>query len=159
MYSVDDRDVVVELTDVPASDPGAPLPVVVAAEGRLFLAYFVHVRVPFWDGKSVRVVSAATRAPVAAVEFRGPHAHSLGPPNDEAFAGHPLASRGLRPYMAATVEASSWVRQLERMNAVHPSHRPDKYARLRHYVFAFHDSTFECVAAAHAFTRRCPQDC
>ena len=32
------------------------------------------------------------------------------------------------------------------MNRVHEHHRPERYAELRHYVFAFHDSTFECVA-------------
>ncbi len=32
------------------------------------------------------------------------------------------------------------------MNAVHDGHSPEQFAALRHYVFAFHDSTFECVA-------------
>jgi hypothetical protein len=32
------------------------------------------------------------------------------------------------------------------MNSVHPHHDREGFARLRHYVFAFHDSTFECVA-------------
>jgi hypothetical protein len=36
---------------------------------------------------------------------------------------------------------------LERMNAVHPRHDPQRFmADLRHFVFAFHDSTFECIA-------------
>jgi hypothetical protein len=29
---------------------------------------------------------------------------------------------------------------------VHEHHNPEGFARLNHYVFAFHDSTFECVA-------------
>jgi hypothetical protein len=32
------------------------------------------------------------------------------------------------------------------MNSVHPHHRPEACEALTHYVFAFHDSTFECVA-------------
>jgi hypothetical protein len=44
------------------------------------------------------------------------------------------------------VDGSSWVRQLERMNSVHAHHDASKFARLTHYVIAFHDSTFECVA-------------
>jgi hypothetical protein len=32
------------------------------------------------------------------------------------------------------------------MNSVHPYHRPEAFADLHHYVFAFHDSTFECIA-------------
>jgi hypothetical protein len=84
--------------------------------------------------------------PVAMVEFDGYSAFMFGPPNDEAFDGHPLAERGLRPYAVFEVVHSSWIRRLERMNSVHPCHRPEAFADLKHYVFAFHDSTFECVA-------------
>jgi len=38
------------------------------------------------------------------------------------------------------------MRRLERMNAVHPQHTSQLFARYRHFVFAFHDTTFECVA-------------
>ena len=46
------------------------------------------------------------------------------------------------------IAASSWVRALEQMNAVHPYHRPETFSDYHHYIFAFHDSTFECVARA-----------
>ena len=33
------------------------------------------------------------------------------------------------------------------MNAVHPNHDRARFlARRRHFIFAFHDSTFECIA-------------
>ena len=38
------------------------------------------------------------------------------------------------------------------MNAVHPRHRPESFASCRHFVFAFDDSTFECVARDFAIT-------
>jgi hypothetical protein len=69
----------------------------------------------------------------------------FGLPNDEAFNGHPLASRGLHPYGAFRIEDSSWIRKLERMNSIHPYHRADPFWKKQHVVFAFHDSTFECV--------------
>jgi hypothetical protein len=84
---------------------------------------------------------------IVLVTFAQPYAHFFGPPNDEAFSGHPLSDRGLKPYGAYRVEDSSWVRQLERMNRVHEFHQPERFAALTHYVLAFHDSTFECVAA------------
>jgi hypothetical protein len=37
------------------------------------------------------------------------------------------------------------------MNSVHPYHRPARYEELRHFVLAFHDSTFECVAKSYDF--------
>jgi hypothetical protein len=69
----------------------------------------------------------------------------FGPPNDEAFHGHPLAERGLHPYGAFRIVNSSWIRTLERMNSVHPHHRPEVFWKRQHFVFAFHDSTFECI--------------
>jgi hypothetical protein len=84
--------------------------------------------------------------PVALVSFSYPYAHMFGPPNDEAFQGHPLESRGLRPYAVFEVLESSWIRHLERMNSVHAHHRPERFDKYHHFVFAFHDTTFECVA-------------
>jgi hypothetical protein len=146
MYEVDDRDRVVELDDVPQSSVGAPLPVVVANEYTVQLAYHLSVPDPDWDGSYVRVVDAATGNPVVLVRFEDAAAWFHGPPNDEAFEGHPLASRGLRPYAAFRIEESSWIRRLELLNSVHPQHAPETFWRLCHFVFAFHDSTFECVA-------------
>jgi hypothetical protein len=72
----------------------------------------------------------------------------FGPPNDEAFSGHPLAARGLKPYSVFEIEKSSWLRALVRMNSVHPYHKVERFADLRHWVFSFHDTTFECIASS-----------
>lgn len=150
MYEVDRKDRVVEVDDAPQSSVGAPLPIVVAAEGQLLLAYLAEVRDPDWDGTTVRVVDAQSEEPVVRVVFDRPKAHMFGPPNDEAFPGHPLASRGLHPYGVFRVERSSWIRKLERMNRVHPHHSSESFDQLAHFVFAFHDSTFECVARSYS---------
>ncbi len=148
MYEVDSLDSVAELPDAPRPDIGAPLPLVVSDEHHLLLAYLVSEPDPAWDGSYAKVVSPASEGmAVALVRFHLPSAHMLGPPNDEAFEGHPLASRGLEPNAVFEVHQSSWIRRLERMNAVHPNHNRDRFmARRRHFVFAFHDSTFECIA-------------
>jgi hypothetical protein len=147
MYSVDDCDRVSELTDLPQSSVGAPLPMVCATEGALVVAYLVEQFNAAWDGTWVRSVDAQTPGEqVAVVQFRRPYAHQFGPPNDEAFMGHPLAARGLHPYGAFEVRDSSWVREFERRNRVHAYHSPERFWRLRHFILAFHDSTFECVA-------------
>lgn len=147
MYSVDDRDKVVELRDAPQSSVGAPCPMILAGEGYLYLAFFLQDTPAGWDGSTVRVVSEDTSGePVGLVTFTHIYAHFFGPPNDEAFSGHPLASRGLRPYSVSEIQDSSWIRKLERMNSVHPYHRSERFADLRHFIFAFHDTTFECIA-------------
>jgi hypothetical protein len=148
MYSVDEKDTVVELTHAPRPDAGAPLPIVLADDYRLLLAYLLSEPDPDWDGSYVNVVSPDSEGmEVAVIRFRRPYAHMFGPPNDEAFSGHPLANRGLSPYAVFEVRQSSWIRQLERMNSVHPQHEREWFmANKKHFVFAFHDSTFECIA-------------
>jgi hypothetical protein len=153
MYSVDSRDTVVEIADAPQSSVGAPCPMLLAGEHHLHLAYYLEDRSADWDGTTVRVVGESTTGePVALVEFTRVYAHMFGPPNDEAFGGHPLASRGLGPYRVHEIRDSSWVRRLERMNAVHPYHKPEHFSHYRHFIFAFHDTTFECVAESFRIT-------
>jgi hypothetical protein len=147
MYQVDQRDLVVELHDVPRPDTGAPLPTVVASEQQLDLVYMVSEPDTKWDVADVNVVGPNTDGRlVARIRFERPYAHTFGPPNDEALSGHPLAARGLASYRVCEVQDSSWLRSLEQMNSVHPHHSHEFFADLRHFVFTFHDTTFECIA-------------
>ena len=133
MYKVGRRDKVVALTSLPQSDVGAPLPLLVASDDELRIAYISP-----GEGSNGEVVVTVT--------FDMAQAHMFGPPDDEAFSGHPLAKRGLEPYGFFRIDRSSWIRQLERMNSVHPFHSPELFEDLHHYVLSFHDTTFECVA-------------
>jgi hypothetical protein len=139
------------LQDIPEMSAGAPLPVLLQSEGICCLAYLCNTRSPDWDGRSVRVVSHDTEdEPVAIVAFKGVAATYFGRPNDEALRGHPLYDRGLKPYSAFDVANSEWIASLERMNRVHRNHKAEHFRDFRHYVFTFHDSTFECVADSYA---------
>ena len=141
MYKVGRRDKVVPLTSLPQSDTVAPLPLVVASDNELRIAYISPGNRRDGDVRDGDVMVTVT--------FNLPHAHMFGPPNDETFTGHPLARRGLEPYGAFVIKHSSWIRQFERMNSVHPHHSPEPFEWLRHYVLSFRDTTFECVA--HGF--------
>jgi hypothetical protein len=144
MYEVDEKDRVVVLEGVPRSSVGAPLPLIMANEERVVLAYCM-TQTDLWDGETIRILDQEGRhEPIALVRLEA-FAHMFGPPNDEAFSGHPLASRGLQPYGAFRVEESSWIRKLEGMNRVHQHHNPERFYALQHLVFTFHDSTFECI--------------
>jgi hypothetical protein len=147
MYQVDEKDKVIELKDVPQSSVGAPLPIVLSSEYKTLLAYLLEDMTENWDGTTIRIVDFETRdEQIAIIEFNSCGDLMFGSPNDEAFEGHPLESRGLHPYGVFEIENSSWLRQLERMNSVHERHNPENYAKYKHFVFAFHDSTFECIA-------------
>lgn len=79
---------------------------------------------------------------------------------DEAFRGHPLASRGLHPYAAFRVEDSSWVRRLECMNAVHDSHDPERFTRCGTTCSRFRfDVRMRRIELHGSASRRSPRAC
>jgi hypothetical protein len=135
-------------------DIGAPLPHIVAGN-RVFLAFYANASYPTGSsasgsaGMSITVVTPETAEPVGVVEFVSCAAFKMGGPNDEALHGHPLYGRGLEAYRAHVVRRSSWITEVERINSVHPQHRPGWHGRLTHYIFAFHDETFECIAKGY----------
>jgi hypothetical protein len=130
-----------ELADVPQCDVGVPDPVLAARTAWVQLAYVTSAGP---DG----------REEIAVVTFTGVRQHMFGMPNDEALHGHPLYERGLDAYGSFRVENSSSMRQLERMNSVHPRHRPESFAELTHFIFTFKESTFECLAKELSFGLR-----
>ncbi len=150
MYSVS-SDKPRRVSTAPQSSVGAPCPVVIGGEHTLRLAYYLEPGrlAPEW--KAVQVLPprpAGSDELCAVVSFVRSYAHMFGPPNDEAFAGHPLAARGLEPYSVFEIEGSSWLQDLVRMNSVHPYHKAERFDHLKHWVFSFHDTTFECIAAS-----------
>lgn len=149
MYTVSTSDRPRELSALPQSSVGAPCPMLLADEHSLRIAYYLEEDrlAPEWSQSPVQPPAADDSDELCAVAtFRMVYAHMFGPPNDEAFSGHPLAARGLCPYAAFEVEHSSWLHSLERMNSVHPYHKPERFARYKHFILSFHDTTFECLA-------------
>jgi hypothetical protein len=149
MYAVTSADLPIEVTSAPQSSIGAPCPAIVASENSLRLVYYLEEDrlAPDWRSVPVKPEAANdSKELCAVVVFSFPYAHMFGPPNDEAFGGHPLASRGLEPYSVYEVASSSWIKALAKMDSVHPYHRAERFNTLKHYIFSFHDSTFECVA-------------
>lgn len=147
MYNIDEKDELLEIRDLPQSSIGAPIPMIACDEHTLYLAYYIKDVPEDWDGSSVKVVGPDSDETVALLRFDRCYSHMFGPPNDEAYSGHPLADRGLEPYSIFEVKNSSWVRAAERRNAVHPYHNPECFLEdKRHFIFFFHDSTYECIA-------------
>lgn len=153
MYSVTETDQPRELENLPQSSIGALCPTIIAREHEILLAYYLKNTPLGWDGTTIRVLSdTQADEPCALVTFRKPYAHMFGPPSDEAFSGHPLAGRGLRPNSVFEIIHSSWIKTLERMNSCHPQHNAQRFSKLSHYIFSFHDTTFECIAEAFDLT-------
>lgn len=81
-------------------------------------------------------------AGVAVVELVGCSITKFGYPNDEAWNGIPL-TRGAG-YGVFEVENSLWQRDLVRLNKF--SFPDTQEWGGRHFIFLFHDSSFECIA-------------
>ena len=138
--------------DLPQSSVGAPMPVVLSSEHDLYVAYYLQNTPEGWDGTSVRIMSdIKSDEPVAIVKFPLYKAYLWGPPNDEAFAGHPLASKGLEPYGTFIIENSKWIEYYEKMNSVHPYHKKEYFEGYKHFIFSFHDTTLEVISESYEF--------
>lgn len=157
MYTPEE-DALVELPMLPQSALESPDPLVLAMQGRLFVAYVVRVERPVVPPLDVeQLVTALTSGvgteagddvtepevrrvsePAALVEFRGPvvHAFQLDP---YAVERHPLAGCGLLAHAAFEVRGSSWLASL-------PA------AEGRHFVVTFQGAVFECIATGVRMT-------
>ena len=70
MYTVDGKDRVVPITDIPQSSVGAPNPIVLSDESVTVVAFYLQNTPEGWDGTWVRVVGAETEGePVGIVRF------------------------------------------------------------------------------------------
>lgn len=142
MYSVDEKDNVIKLSSIPKSSVGAPIPIVLSDENTTIVAYYME---------DENYNPEFTNEPIAIVTFSQCLSVMFGPPNDETFSGHPLASRGLSPYSFFQIENSSWLRILENMNSIHPYHSHKIFENYNHYILSFHDSVLECLASEFNF--------
>jgi hypothetical protein len=134
-------------------DPGAPLPVLLAADGRAVLVFFAQEDGPL--SGNLRDPARDPEGPIAVVTVLGCVSACLGAPGGEARDGHRLAARGLEPGRAQVVRGSRWKAELEAQDRAGPGHDPARWRELAHYVLWFHDSAFECVARGFdAETRR-----
>lgn len=132
-------------------DIGAPLPHVFANDWSVFLVFLTAVDDPAWDGSYAKVMSPSNpeAQTYAIVEFHAPESVRFGSPNEDVHSGHLLYGKGQEPYTAQTVENSLWRAEVEAINKVHPYYKAERWQRIKHYIFWFHDTTFECLAHSY----------
>lgn len=114
-------------------ETGAPEPVLIQSPSRTFLIFH-----------AVRDEEVGHRIEgTGVVEIVRCIKTQFGYPNDEALPGHPLCRSGLGYYGVFEVLRSSWVRQMAEQNRVAFPQSDLPWGR--HFIFTFHDETFECV--------------
>jgi hypothetical protein len=82
-------------------------------------------------------------AGTAVVEFKRCRVSRFGSPYDEARCGVPQYKAA--SYGIYEVLGSSWIKEVVRLNRYSFPKTTDGYVK-RHFLFTFHDDTFECLA-------------
>ena len=85
------------------------------------------------------------------IEFDRCILHKFGSPNDETLGGHPLYKKGLKFYSAHVVRNSNWIEEIKNISKIHDRYLPGMYDDMKHYIFCFKDSTYECIAENFSF--------
>ncbi len=109
-------------------DIGAPIPTILSNEHKLYLIFYVSIIDPNWDGTTVHMRSNRDHG-IVTIKFNGFAQFKFGNPNDEAIHGHPLYKLGLKHYSIQKVIDSEWIKELTRMNPVHPCHKDEHFAK------------------------------
>lgn len=65
---------------------------------------------------------------------------------NETLDGHPLFRSGLEYYSAHVAENSPWIEEQKSIDSVRRRYREEHWARYVHYLLAFHDEIYECIA-------------
>lgn len=126
-------------------DCGAPCPVVLSDERTVFIIFNLAQHNPDWDGSTVHIRDNDNDSGVACIQFKHYKQFKFGMPNDEACYGHKYYKYGLKPYEFYEVKNSDWYAELEKINSVHPYHNKERFLSGKHYLFFFHDSSFEII--------------
>jgi hypothetical protein len=119
-------------------EPNVPEPLLIESELECYLVY---------NNRSGERV---------AIRFLRCSVTQFGYPNDEALGGHRLYNKGLQHYGCYEVIDSEWIAGFQCRNKVVYPER-DIMQKARHFIFSFHDSTFECVASGVERANEFPQ--
>lgn len=135
------------LKDIPEADMGAPLPFVIASEHSVVqLLYYVAIYDLNTDGKRVNAKVHDDLETVAELTFENSQAHYFGDPDENSNRSHELFAQFDKSdefYCGFEVLTSRKISQfrLSGYGMARGGHR--------HFIFPFHDSTFEIIAKGY----------
>ena len=113
---------------------------------RTFVAFYLSVHDPLFDGTSPHVRDPQADHGIGVVEFKRVTSVKIGSPNDEVLRGHPLWGSGLESYSAHEVKNSLWITELMEVDRAHERFDESQWTGRHHFMLTFHDETLECVA-------------
>jgi hypothetical protein len=113
---------------------------------RTFVAFYLSVRGPLFDGTYPRVRDPRADHGIGVVEFKRTTSVKIGSPGGEVLRGHPLWGSGLEFYSAHEVKNSPWIAELMGADRAREHFDEGQWTGRRHFMLTFHDGTLECIA-------------
>ncbi len=112
-------------------DVGAPNPMIFSDESDLLVLFYV-------SGQKDTEMTLAL--------FRNYASYKFGLPREDCIPNHPLYKYGLERFGFFEAGDSSWIKEIKKINKEDHAFSKEYFDNLKHYIFTFHDSTFECVS-------------
>ncbi|MFI5159096.1 MAG: hypothetical protein ACHQF4_09540, partial [Sphingobacteriales bacterium] len=106
----------VEITDIPQMDTGAPSPTIISDDNNLYITYYKG----YQRGSDARIVDNYLLNNILVLKFNHTLTFKFGSPNDETISGHRYYKLGLSSYAVFELQDSDLIEELKVINAVHP---------------------------------------
>ena len=125
---------------------GAPAPKILADDNNLILLFYLDLFDSPKISDKLKEREIENDTGIAIIKFKRKFIHKFGAPNDDLIIGHPYYKIGLKPYSFYSVEDSDWIKEIIRIQSLHPYYNEESVKNLNHYILTFKDNTFECIA-------------
>lgn len=134
----------IEISGLLSIDVGAPTPTIISNDSNLYLMFYSNEEST--DNEVLKERNSVYDRGIFVVRFNMFLQYKFGMPNNEIIIGHPYSKLGLKPYSFYQLEGSDWIKELMKIDSIHPYYNKENWVSYKHYIFTFHDNMFECVA-------------
>lgn len=124
-------------------DYGAPSPTIISNDSELFIAFYASKESTLFELQERNTVYDTG---IFALKFKTYLKYTFGLPGNETIQGHPYSKLGMKPFSFYELRNSVLIKELQKIEKVHPSYNPEKWEMYKHYILTFHDNMFECIA-------------
>ncbi len=133
-----------EILGLLSIDVGAPTPTIISNDNNLYLMFYSNEE--NIKTEALRERNSVYDQGIYILKFNHFLSFKFGIPNNETITGHPYSKLGLRSYSFYQLEESDWIKELMKIDSIHPYHNKEEWTCCNHYILTFHDNMFECVA-------------
>ena len=133
----------IEIKGLFEMDTGSPSPMIISNDNELFITFYTDKRIN--DTAPVERNTIYDRG-VFGIKFKLYRKFTFGLPSNETLQGHPYYKLGLKSFRFYELQYSDLIKNLQKIESVHPYYNADIWQSYKHFIITFHDNMFECIA-------------